>query len=283
MLAIHIPLGDEVGQGISVPTFGFPRLVLRCEIDTRREKRRQMNILSCAYRSDAGNEREDNEDFVYVDKSLGLFVVADGMGGQPGGGEASTTAVKTLVTLLKECLGTNASINKATIQDVIQKVNQSVCRKSSTHPRLKGMGTTLVMALFRNTSLTVAHVGDSRAYLIRNKQLKPLTRDHTAVETMIQKGIITREKARHHELRHIVTSFIGMETSVVPDVVKVPVRSKDWLLLCSDGLTEMLTDEEIEAIVNAGSKSEEICNSMIDSVNEKGGYDNVTVVLTQFT
>jgi protein phosphatase len=145
------------------------------------------------------------------------------------------------------------------------------------------MGTTLVMGIYQENSLLVTHVGDSRAYLIRKKKIKSLTRDHSVVEAMLEKGMISKNNARHHQLRHVITNVIGTEKDPIPDVAVFPVEPEDRLLLCSDGLTEMLEDQEIEDIVNDGKDEGLICAALIEKANQKGGYDNITIVLVQIT
>jgi protein phosphatase len=227
-----------------------------------------------ATRSDIGRVREHNEDAVWpvpgsgeVDDAL-LVAVADGMGGHVGGEIASSTAIDTATGV-----GGRAAIR-------IQAANLAVLDEATRRPRLGGMGTTLTLAIVEpDGSLEVGHVGDSRAYRYRDGDLEMITTDHSYVSEMIAAGKLSPEDAENHPYRSVVTRAIGLEPAVDVDITELEVEDGDRILLCSDGLTAMLDDPTIAEILGDNDDPGTAAEALVDAANERGGDDNITVVV----
>ena len=243
--------------------------------------------------SDVGRKRKHNEDaFDYkVDESgdEGLFIVADGMGGHAAGEVASKITVETVgefiaATRQKEeatwpfKYNHELHFNSNRLAIAIEKANERVMAAVSAQPWLKGMGTTVVAGLLDGKLLSLAHVGDSRAYLFRDGQLSRLTDDHSWVHEQVAAGILTEEEAKSHPLKNVVTRALGGGPSVSPDLQELSFETGDVFLFCSDGLTTMLSDEEIRDAAAEESDPKKLCDKLVDMANEKGGVDNITVV-----
>lgn len=229
-----------------------------------------MKIVA-GYCTHQGQRRERNEDSLVVDEALALFAVADGMGGHRGGEVASTTAVEALRA---------AVANQRAISEAVMDANRAVFERAAGRPELQGMGTTLTAAVVvEPDSLLLGHVGDSRAYLLRDGELSRITEDHSLVEELVREGRITAEQAEVHPQRNIVTRALGIDREVAADVYAVPVRSGDRVLLCSDGLTNMVREREIGRIATEAADPEDVANQLVDAANAAGGDDNITVVV----
>ncbi|HTD51873.1 MAG TPA: Stp1/IreP family PP2C-type Ser/Thr phosphatase [Thermoanaerobaculia bacterium] len=243
--------------------------------------------------SDVGRKRKHNEDaFDYkVDDSgdEGLFIVADGMGGHAAGEVASKITVETVgefiaATRQKEeatwpfKYNHELHFNSNRLAIAIEKANERVMAAVSAQPWLKGMGTTVVAGLLDGKLLSLAHVGDSRAYLFREGQLSRLTDDHSWVHEQVAAGILTEEEAKSHPLKNVVTRALGGGPSVSPDLQELSFETGDVFLFCSDGLTTMLSDEEIRDAAAEESEPKALCDKLVEMANEKGGVDNITVV-----
>ncbi len=226
-------------------------------------------------RTDTGRQRRGNEDACYAQPPL--FVVADGMGGARAGEVASRIAVETFERGLPPD-GTPESRLTVAIQDA----NREIHSLSRSERELDGMGTTLTAAYLDDAHLAIAHVGDSRAYMFRAGELARLTEDHSLVDELVKAGKLTEEQALEHPQRSIITRALGPEPEVAVDTRSYPVRAGDVLLLCSDGLTSMLSDPQITAILRAQTSLPEAADHLIDAANEAGGRDNITVLLTRF-
>jgi len=219
-----------------------------------------------------------------------LFVVADGMGGRAGGETASALAIDSVETFVleslkwfAECKGDDQDNVLADFQRSLSEASVRVQAEGAKHPELRGMGTTLTLAYSLNGELFVAHAGDSRCYLGRHGGLYRLTRDHTLVDEMVRRGALSADEAKRHRLRHVITNAIGGGCPEIEvEVHKLQLEAGDLVLLCSDGLTGMLSDERISQIVNAESDPEQACRQLVASANEQGGKDNITVVLAHF-
>lgn len=238
--------------------------------------------MRIAWRTDTGRVREGNEDCVLTDSTLGLLMVADGMGGQKAGEVASRLAVDTVHAALLaspvEAAGDEAAI-RTRLESALQAANAEIWQKA-TSPEWKGMGTTLVLALKVGDVMQIAHVGDSRAYLLRARSLRQLTRDHSLVAEMVEAGELSARDARRHRLRNILTRSLGTEAAVEASFQSLAWGAGDRLLLCSDGLTGMLTDRQIEAIlVKRSADLERACEELVKAANAEGGKDNITVIL----
>jgi serine/threonine protein phosphatase PrpC len=243
--------------------------------------------LRFAARTDSGRVRTHNEDAFSLRPDLGFAIVADGMGGYSAGEIASGIATSVLTEALEERLrdpkalrGSDSRQLHRLMVDCIEHASASIFEAARREPSYQGMGTTLVAALFHPHGLSIAHVGDSRAYRLRDGKLEQLTRDHSFLQEQIDAGLITVEQARNSQDRNLVTRAMGVEPEVDVEIHRHDVRTGDLYLLCSDGLTEMLSDRRIEAELNrATSDLDIVCQALIDAANERGGLDNICVAL----
>lgn len=233
--------------------------------------------------TDIGRKRQLNQDYVFSSaKPLGnmpnLFIVADGMGGHNAGDYASKCTTETIVCEIRNSFEKNPTI---IIQKAIQTANTKIREAAAADENLFGMGTTLVVATVIGKYLQVANVGDSRLYIIGKKGIRQITQDHSLVEEMIRLGGLAREDARKHPDKNIITRAIGAKDEVEPDFFTEELRPGDIVLMCSDGLTNMLEDREIEEIVRNEELEELIQkgDALINAANNHGGKDNIAVVL----
>lgn len=236
-------------------------------------------------KTDQGLVRANNEDNFYLDEKLGLLVVADGMGGHASGEIASKLAVTVVrdyfqgpQKLLGDC---NPAYSEATnkLGCSIRLANQAIYEAAQSSPQLKGMGTTIVAVLLTGNKLSIAHIGDSRAYLIRGGLIDQLTDDHSMVNEQIKRDIITKEEAATSAMRNVLTKALGISAEMEADLDELTIFGDDILFLCSDGLNTMLTDDAMLEIVSVAGNSAAACDCLINAANEKGGKDNITVVI----
>ena len=233
--------------------------------------------------TDVGLKRNSNQDFVYAsDQRVGrlpsLFIVADGMGGHAAGDLASRVCVETVV----DSIGTSSKRQPAAIlREAIAKANAAVLKKAAQKPDYAGMGTTIVAAVIDGNTLTVANVGDSRLYLIDDDRIDQITQDHSLVAEMVRSGRLTREQMRDHPEKNIITRAVGGEETVEADLFDVGMRKGDVILLCSDGLTNMVEDEQIFRIIRRERTLKEAGQKLIQAANSAGGRDNISVVLAR--
>lgn len=219
-----------------------------------------------------------------------LFIVADGMGGHAAGEQASALAIDSVETYVLEALkwfahkqGEDDDQLLADFRQALGLAHERVRHEAVEHPELHGMGTTLTLAYSLNDNLYVAHVGDSRCYLYRDRILYSVTQDHTLVEDMVRKGVLSPEEAVHHRWRHVITSTVGGDSAKVRiDVHRLHLQPGDVVVLCSDGLTEMQTGDDIATILQSAHDPESACRQLIAAANAAGGKDNVTVVVAAF-
>ena len=219
-----------------------------------------------------------------------LFLVADGMGGHRAGEQASALAVVAIEQFTLNTFkwffdsnGPEAQRVLTQFQTALHQADARILEEATEHPELSGMGTTVTMAFQLDTQLCVVHVGDSRAYLYRDDELYQLTHDHTLMAEMLRRGEIQPEQAAKHRLRHVITNVVGgTEAGVHVEAHALNVHVGDRLLLCSDGLTEMMTDEAIAAVLRAEGDSEAACAKLVAQANEAGGRDNITVLIVRF-
>lgn len=219
-----------------------------------------------------------------------LFVVADGMGGHAGGEQASALAIDSVETFILKSFKWFAEFKEPEqdqvlrdFQTALAEANARVLAEANDWPELSGMGTTLTLAYSLNDKLFIAHVGDTRCYLCRQGTLYRLTRDHTLVEEMIRNGTVAIEDAAKHHLRHVITNVVGgTSANLKVEVHKLELGAGDRVLLCSDGLTGMLTDDEINQILHAEEEPDEACRQLVARANAAGGRDNITVVVADF-
>ncbi|HJT20248.1 MAG TPA: Stp1/IreP family PP2C-type Ser/Thr phosphatase [Nitrospira sp.] len=237
-------------------------------------------------RTDTGKVRPTNQDAFAVLNDCGVWIVADGMGGHPAGDVAARMAVISVSENARRRFGTTTIEARdcgRVLVDLIADANREILEQGEQRPVLRGMGTTIVAMLITSAPEPVAHIahlGDSRAYVYRYGKLIQLTRDHTLVEEYLRTGSIDIHEAKAHPKRHVLTRALGIESDVQAEQVSMPLQNEDVFLLCSDGLTKMLSDEAITSIL-ADTKDGVVdaCDALIDSSLEKGGEDNVTVVV----
>jgi len=228
-----------------------------------------------AVASDVGKHRQINEDSYLVDEPI--FAVADGMGGHSAGEIASAVALQAVRKKLRK-LDEEKGIPELLIQS-IREANTAVFQKSSQKAEQRGMGTTLTVAVLCEDTCYIGHIGDSRAYLLRDKKLSQITEDHSLVAEMVKEGVLSPGEAEAHPQRSVLTRAVGIEPSVQIDTSTSKIQPKDRILLCTDGLTAMLSDAEIVQILNQPEEPKLICAKLIDMANQHGGTDNTTVIL----
>jgi len=231
-----------------------------------------LRAIEFACQSHTGLQRRANEDSAYA--SPPLFVVADGMGGAQAGEVASQIAIEAF----QQGLDGGGSSEEQLAQR-IQEANRQIYERSRTESGREGMGTTLTAALLDDAGLAIGHVGDSRAYLFRDGELSRLTRDHSLVDELVRRGELTEAEAAEHPQRSIITRALGPEPDVTPDTSTYPVRAGDVLLLCSDGLTSMISEETMTEVLRGATSLDEAARALIERANAAGGRDNITVVL----
>jgi len=242
--------------------------------------------------TDVGLKRDHNEDAIASDAEIGLVVLADGMGGYRAGEVASEIAVLTIVAELKEAMlelepgqidpVTDMQAESLLIADAVQKANASIYQVSQDQPQCAGMGTTLVMGMFTNNKLLVGHIGDSRMYCLRDDVLTRLTEDHSLLQEQLNSGLITPEQARTSANKNLVTRALGVDPEVDLELNEFDVEVGDIYLLCSDGLTDMMDDEEIHATLKSLHTNLELAaNHLIQLANDNGGADNISVILVR--
>ena len=227
-------------------------------------------------RTDTGRQRRENEDNAYV--RVPLFVVADGMGGAQAGEVASALAVEEFQHGLIDADDDHPTAEQRLVERV-QAANRRIYETAQLQREHSGMGTTLTAVYVDDSNLTVAHVGDSRAYIFRDGDLTRVTHDHSLVEELMRRGKLTPEQAAEHPQRSIITRALGIEAEVEVDTWTYPGNAGDVVLLCSDGLTSMIDEHLIEAVLRAESDLEQVAQRLIHEANEAGGRDNITVVL----
>lgn len=241
--------------------------------------------------SDVGRTRSHNEDSFTIDLEHGFFLVADGMGGHGNGEVASSLTIEAASDYLRRSEesddvelpgnGTRESIS-GILRTAIEAGHERVVRAVAEDQALTGMGTTVVGLMLGQESVSVAHVGDSRAYLLRRGDLHLVTEDHTWVNEQVRAGYLSQDQARSHPLKSVVTRAIGGEHDVDVEVQELEVEPGDLFLLCSDGLTTMLGDEEIRSHLVTEKDLDARCAALVDHANARGGVDNITVVLLDF-
>ena len=242
--------------------------------------------------SDVGKKRSHNEDSIGSDTELGLAVLADGMGGYKSGEVASAMAVTTIMDELRAGCQTlkpgeideetGYSVESLLVKDAIEKANQTIFHTAQNQPQCHGMGTTLVAAVFYDDRVTIAHVGDSRMYRLRDDHLEQITVDHSLLQELIDKGFYTPEEAKQSLNKNLVTRAMGIDATVKPDVQEELVMPGDIYLLCSDGLSDLVEDEEIHlTLTKYGDSLQETAKILVQLANDKGGKDNISVILAR--
>ncbi|SHO49980.1 Stp1/IreP family PP2C-type Ser/Thr phosphatase [Anaerocolumna xylanovorans] len=232
--------------------------------------------------TDTGKTRLVNQDYVYaLEENIGnlenIFIVADGMGGHNAGDYASRFCVEVFTETIKAA---GEGLPVSTMSRALAVTNQKLLEEAKSRQELNGMGTTFVAATVLNNTLYVANVGDSRLYLIRNKEIKQITEDHSLVEEMVKNGEIEREQMRFHPNKNIITRALGASETVVPDYFEVELNKEDIILMCSDGLSNMMDDKDILEITNEFPDDlEGACGKLVGRANDNGGKDNISIVM----
>ena len=245
----------------------------------------------CAAKTDVGMKREHNEDSFLVNEDLGLYVVCDGMGGHAGGETASRLAVQTIEReLLSAKLRPDDPFASAApladtplagaLREAVEGACAAVFRTSRANPELAGMGTTCISLLVRGGQALIGHVGDSRAYLVRNGDVHQLSEDHSLVNEQVRAGLLSEDEARQSRLKNIITRSVGFEEDVLVDVMGVETQPGDRFLLCSDGLSNLMGNEEIQDALLQNDLGD-VPQKLIQLANERGGDDNITVVAVE--
>jgi PPM family protein phosphatase len=248
--------------------------------------------FSCVGMSDPGRVREHNEDTIGTDADIGLVVLADGMGGYKAGEVASGIAVRTVMSLLKDAVEredltlrdpeSGLSRPGILLRDAITRANKIIYQTARTQANCEGMGTTVVAGLFFDDRLTIAHVGDSRLYRMRGSEFKQVTQDHSLMQELVARGFYTPEEAQRAAAKNYVTRALGVEPTVEVDVTEVPVQRDDLFLLCSDGLSDMVEDDDIQLTISTfGANLETLARQLVLLGNDNGGRDNISIVLVK--
>jgi len=236
--------------------------------------------IECCFRSDQGKVRTSNEDACVANLKSRVFLVADGMGGHAAGEIASQIAASTVEEIISG--GEQQPDMEALLQVAVATANTRVYETQKLKPEYRGMGSTLTVIAFRRGRCYLAQVGDSRAYLLRNRRLIQLTQDHSLVWPLFENGVIEKEDISRHPQKNLITRSIGTHAEVDADLRSGDALVGDIYLLCSDGLTDMVFDQEILRILSAGNQSlDNLCEALVSEANLRGGPDNITVVLVR--
>src|SRR5919198_2746985 len=239
--------------------------------------------------TDVGQKRDHNEDSFLVDPDLQLFIVADGMGGHAGGGTASRLAVDTIQARMQEARRASPDLFtrpgrledsplREALRDAVESACASIYSAAQRDPSLAGMGTTVTAAVMCGVNTFIAHVGDSRCYLARRGHIYQVSEDHSLVNEQLKAGAITADEARHSRLKNIITRSVGFEADVAVDMMGGGVQRGDRLVICCDGLSNLVDDDEILEVVTQ-TPLDDAPQELIDLANERGGDDNITVIV----
>lgn len=231
--------------------------------------------VAATLRTDIGKVRRQNEDAAFFDEDHAVFAVADGMGGHLAGEVASAMALDTI----REMSMKHPQADTVILRDTVRAAHEAICRHAKAHEECAGMGTTLSVLWRGGHYAYIAHVGDSRIYRMRGGELEQITQDHSLVEEMIRARLITREQAKKHPRRNVITRALGTQGDNEPDVLAADVEAGDLWLLCSDGLTGMVDDEEIARTLQETKDLNKMADSLMKKALDAGGRDNVTLVL----
>ncbi len=247
--------------------------------------------LQIVSRTDAGMVRSHNEDAVFSNAAAGLAILADGMGGYNAGEVASGMATTLLGNELEKAFqktephradAAGKLYAHVALENEIARANTAIYQAAQSQPQYAGMGTTLVMALFHDNLMTVAHIGDSRLYRLRGEAFQQITRDHSLLQEQIDSGMISVEEARHSQNRNLVTRALGVDPVVEPEIRDYDTMPGDIYLLCSDGLNDMVEDEEISLTLQALAANLDLAaTQLVQTANDSGGRDNVSVILVR--
>lgn len=249
------------------------------------EKNSEVEKMEIYFQSDQGKKRNSNQDYVATfknQKQYTLALLADGMGGHQAGDIASRQAVEEIGQKWQQTSIDESEKAAQWFIQQIQKENQIIYEKGQTDLKLSGMGTTFEAVAVFDHHLALAHVGDSRIYIVRDHQLLPLTEDHSLVNELVKSGEITKEMAAVHPRKNIITRSIGMPGTIEVDVATYPYRFGDFILICSDGLTNMVSEAKMLELIQTRKNLKALGQALIDEANQQGGLDNITVLLIDF-
>ncbi len=239
-----------------------------------------MNRFAIYGKTDPGRRRQKNEDTILVDEDRGFCLVADGIGGTAAGDIASQLFARAAETAFSGA-SYQEEIRYQILQEVFLNANETIFTYAGTHPGCEGMGCTAEMLVLTDDRFILGHIGDSRTYRFRDGQFKLLTADHTLVKQQLDQGLITREEADHHSFKNVILRAVGIQKNPALDVLRGHVYPGDIFLLCSDGLTDMVDDDMIKTHLLSEKGIREKVDSLIQEANDRGGKDNISVVLTQ--
>jgi len=226
--------------------------------------------------TDIGLHRKRNEDHYYIDADRGIYLVCDGMGGHKGGDVASHMAVETV----RRSLSWNCFDDIVpSLLNAVKLANKAVYDKGQADESLYEMGTTLTAAVIYDENMVIAHVGDSSLFLYQAGKLRKITRDHTLAEQMLTDGLLKQEDIQSNVYNHVLTRAVGVEDHVEVDIYQQEISKGDWILLCTDGLTDLVNDNEICELFGSANDPQEIARALVDLALGRGGYDNITIVL----
>lgn len=237
-------------------------------------------MFQVAYKTDVGKKRTNNQDAVKLCDDLKCYIVADGMGGHLAGEIASQTAVETIEAYIRSHI--KSGDFEECIRQAIVEANKHVYLKSLDNNEYRGMGTTCSMVLIQGDKIHLGHVGDSRIYFVNEKGMDQITTDHSLVENLVANGEITKEEAKTHPKRHVITRAIGTDPTVKVDYSNYDIGSIKQIVICSDGLTEKVDDQEILNTINTHTINDAV-NFLVELANERGGTDNISVILVSLT
>ena len=239
------------------------------------------------YRTDTGKQREGNEDALLLLPKLGIYAVADGVGGQNSGEVASRKAVVGIESYIKDNPIKGADNLKGKYREnwlkgyffrCLERINSEIRKEAMSDPVMERMATTVVLCYIDMESVYVANIGDSRAYILRDGEMTQLTIDHTYVNKLVNAGTLSKSEARLHPHKNIITKALGSTKHTDPDFYRFDLHEGDRILLCTDGLHGELTDDEIASILKKNRDLNSICGLLVDEANKKGGHDNITVI-----
>lgn len=238
-------------------------------------------ILRAAASTDVGLRRQANEDRYAMAPNLGLYLVADGMGGHRAGQVASEMAAEAAIRAVDALQGAELNLAEK-LRHAFAYSNREIHGAAQRDEDLAGMGTTLVAVLVTEERLALAHVGDSRAYLVRAGRIRCLTNDHSVVGELLRRQQISEEAAREHPHRHVLTRALGVRSTAVPDLAEMTPEPGDAFLMCSDGLTAHVSDEEIGEFVSGQDDPQAACEELVACANQRGGVDNITSLVVRY-
>ncbi len=241
-------------------------------------------MVKSAAITDIGKVRDINEDnYCIYEENIGLYIVADGMGGHKSGEIASATAIDIIRDHIKSYL-TDEFLEqtvKGILFEAFNRANREIYKKSTSDYDCEGMGTTATVVLIVEDKFYIGHIGDSRAYLFRNKELRQITEDHSLVAELVKNGSITEREAMKHPRKNIITRSLGNDETVKVDIFSMDFKKGDMIILCTDGLTNFVDKNELQRLLIEEEDCFEVCNNLVSLANKRGGYDNITVLIVK--